>query len=185
MSLWTVSLGGKKQCIPWPWTWPQMAPPAIKLFSFCQILTYFRGMLFSWNVLSFKQTTKCFDGTPTYLSYLSTPVRYISGTYTHSTMVTQRSRSWSWMIDSCSFCSMSIGPSIYEAMLFQTLTLKNQGQGHGCSQRERSHIVGPVSNWVASFSFHINQTNNSWHGAISKFDHEKIKVRVVSKVKVT
>ena len=28
--------------------------------------------------------------------------------------------------------------------------------------KEQSHLVVPVSNWFASFSFHMNQTNNSW-----------------------
>ena len=51
----------------------------------------------------------------------------------------------------------------------------------------KGHIVCPVSNWFASFLFHINQTNNSWDRAISKFDHENSRSRlsVKSKVKVT
>ena len=37
------------------------------------------------------------------------------------------------------FCSKSIGPPILEIRLFQNFTLKIQGQGHGYSQRARSH----------------------------------------------
>ena len=44
----------------------------------------------------------------------------------------------------------------------------------------QSYTVGPVS---YSFSFHINQTNNSWDTAISKFDLETSKVKVMSDVK--
>ena len=46
----------------------------------------------------------------------------------------------------------------------------------------QGHTVGPVSYQFASFSFH-NQTNNSWDTAISKFDLEKSKVKVMSEVK--
>ena len=86
------------------------------------------------------------------------------------------------MDDSHPFCSMSIGRSIHEIRLFQTLTLKLQSQGHGCDQKA-NHIVSPVSYWLASFSFHINQTNNSWDTAISKFDLEISKVKVMSEAK--
>ena len=41
----------------------------------------------------------------------------------------------------------------------------------------QGHIVGPVSKRFASFSFHINQTNNSTDTAISKCDIEKLKVK--------
>ena len=40
-----------------------------------------------------------------------------------------------------------------------------------------------VSYWLTSFSFHINQTNNSGDRAISKFDLETSKVKVMSEVK--
>ena len=45
------------------------------------------------------------------------------------------------------------------------------------------HTVDPVSYQLTSFSFHINKTNNSWDTAISKFDLETSKVKVMSKVK--
>ena len=60
-------------------------------------------------------------------------------TSTHLTMLTHRSQSWSCIIDSHPFCSVSIIPLIPQIRLFQTLTLKLQGQGHGCGQRSRSH----------------------------------------------
>ena len=43
------------------------------------------------------------------------------------------------MDDSHPFRSMPIGHPIPEMMLIQSLTLKLQGQGHGCSQRARSY----------------------------------------------
>ena len=43
------------------------------------------------------------------------------------------------MDDSYAFRSMSTGRPIPEIRLFQTLTLKLQGQGHGCSQRAKSY----------------------------------------------
>ena len=39
------------------------------------------------------------------------------------------------------FFFMSIGRTIPEIRLFQKLTLKLQGQGHGCDQRSMSHII--------------------------------------------
>ena len=78
------------------------------------------------------------------------PTRYVNGTPTSEvTLVTiryiypshhghTRSISWPWMDDSQSFCTMSISPPILEIRLFQTLTLKLQGQGHECGQRARS-----------------------------------------------
>ena len=45
------------------------------------------------------------------------------------------------------------------------------------------HTVGPVSYQLTSFSFHINQTNNSWDTAISKFDLETSKDKVMREVK--
>ena len=53
------------------------------------------------------------------------------------------------MDKSHSFCSMSIGNPIPEIGLFQTMTLKLQGQGHGCGQRERSH------SWPSILSIHF------------------------------
>ena len=49
--------------------------------------------------------------------------------------------------------------------------------------KEQGYTAGPVSYQLTSFSFHINQTNNSWDTAISKFDLETSKVKVISEVK--
>ena len=46
-----------------------------------------------------------------------------------------------------------------------------------------NHIVSPVSNWFALFSFHVNLTNNFWDTANSKFDLEISKVKVKGDVK--
>ena len=120
--------------------------------------------------------TRYVDSTPTSEITLVT-IRYIhSHQHGHT-----KSISWSWMDDSHPFRSMSIGRPIPEIRLFQTPTLKLQGQSHGCGHRE-THTVGPVSYLFTSFSFHMNQTNNSWDRAISKFDLEKSKVMVMGDV---
>ena len=121
--------------------------------------------------------------------HLKSP-RSLSGTSTHPTMVTQKSISWSWMDDSHLFRSMSIDHPVLGIRLFQTLTLKLQGQDHGCGQRERSYSQPsillicflfishqsdqyPVSNQCTSFYFCINRTNHSWDMAKRVFDLEK------------
>ena len=69
--------------------------------------------------------------------HLKSP-RSLSGTSTHPTMVTQVNimvmNGWLTI-----FLSLSIGRPIPEMKLFQTLTLKLQGQGHGFGQRARSY----------------------------------------------
>ena len=56
-----------------------------------------------------------------------------------------------------------------------------------CGSSGRDHMPKKknvsVSYQLTSFSFHINQTNNSWDRAISKFDLEASKVKVMSEVK--
>ena len=54
-----------------------------------------------------------------------------------------------WFTSRC----VSIGHLILEISLLQTLTLKMQGQR---KRRDQGAVVGPVSNWSASFPFHIN-----------------------------
>ena len=46
---------------------------------------------------------------------------------------------WSWMDDSHLFRSTWIGHPVPEITLFQSPTLKLQGQGHGCGQRAMSY----------------------------------------------
>ena len=65
--------------------------------------------------------------------------QWLYGTSTHPTMVTHRSQSWSWIIDSHPFRSTSISPLIPQIRLIQTLTWRLQGQSHGWVQRSRSH----------------------------------------------
>ena len=48
----------------------------------------------------------------------------------------------------------------------------------------QGHAVSPVCNWLTSFFNHINQTNNSWDTAISKFDLENFKVKLMGDVKI-
>ena len=78
--------------------------------------------------------TRYVDSTPT-SEVTPFTIRYIH----HPIMVTYRSRTWSWTNDSHPFCSMSISLSIHQIRIFQTLTLKLQGQCHGCGQRARPY----------------------------------------------
>ena len=82
------------------------------------------------------------------------------------------------MINSHPFHSMSISPPIPQIRLFQTLTLKLQGQGHVWGQRS-SH---PVSNRCTSFSFHINRTNHSWEMSNRVFDLQKTHPKIAKKI---
>ena len=87
-------------------------------------------------------------------------------------------------INSYPFRSMSIGPPIPGIQLFQNLTLKIQGQGHGWGQ---SHNMGPTFSQLTSLSFHANRASNSWVTTFPKFDLENQGSRswVRSKLKVT
>ena len=62
-------------------------------------------------------------------------------------------------IDSHPFRSMSIGHVIHKIRLFQNLTLKIQGQGHGW---EESHNMGPAFYRLTSLSSHVNRPSHSW-----------------------
>ena len=86
------------------------------------------------------------------------------------------------MIDSHPFRSMSMSPPISEIRLFQILTLKFQGQGHGCGQRARSLSLPSI--YLICFYFISHQSDkNSWDTTISKSDLEKSKVKVMGGVK--
>ena len=52
-----------------------------------------------------------------------------------------------------------------------------------CMVKGQYHTIGLVSYQLTSFSFPIIQTNHSWDTAISKFDLETFKVKVISEVK--
>ena len=106
----------------------------------------------------------------------------ISGTSTTPPWLTIGSESWSWIIDSHPFHSMSISPLIPQIRLFQTLTLKLQGQGHGCGLRARPYSRPSISLICFLFVPHRSD-NNSWNTAILKFDLEKSKVKVMGEVK--
>ena len=80
------------------------------------------------------------------------------------------------------FRSMSTGHPIPEIKLFQTLTLILEGHGHGCDQRPGSYGQ-PSIILIRFFLFHINQTSNSRDRAISKYDVQTPKVKVMSEVK--
>ena len=95
------------------------------------------------------------------------------GTSTYPTIVTHRSWSWSWMIDSHPFRSMS---PITQIRLFQTLTLKLQGHS-----RARSYSQPSILIHLLSFCF--TSDNNSRDTAILKLVLEKSKVKVMGEVK--
>ena len=87
------------------------------------------------------------------------------------------------MDDSHTFRSMSIGRTIPEIKLFQTLTLRFQlqGLGHGCGQRARSYNRPSII--LTHFIFISHQSDQQFLRAISKFDLETSKVKVMSEVK--
>ena len=91
--------------------------------------------------------------------------------------------SWSWMHDSHPFHSMSISHPIPHTKLFQTLTLKLQGQGHGCGQR--AFIQLQLAQYhINSLPFHFTSIRPTIPEiVISKFDFETSKVKVISEVK--
>ena len=70
---------------------------------------------------------------------------------------------------------MLIGPVIPEIQLFQKLTLKIQGQGHGWGQSSKSKSLAsyrPTSLW-----FRVNRPSHSWDTAFSKLDIENQRSR--------
>ena len=85
--------------------------------------------------------------------------------------------SWSWIDYSHPLRSISIGHPIPEIRLFQTLTLKLQGQSHRCGQRARSY------SWSSILLTHFLIISHPWDTAISKFDLETSKVKVMHQVK--
>ena len=116
-------------------------------------------------------------------SYWLTPLSFNVNRASHSWVMTfskfdlenQGSRSWvrshfkvtMWIwhpIDSHPFRSMSIGHPIPELRLFQNLTLKIKGQGHGFLPRSSYRLT--------FLSLHVNRASHSWDTAFSKFDLE-------------
>ena len=80
------------------------------------------------------------------------------GTSTHPTMVTHRSQSWSWMINSQPFLSMSISapPPFLKKGYHKPWPLNYKVKVMGVVKGQ-DHTVSSVSNWFAFFLFHINQ----------------------------
>ena len=111
----------------------------------------------------------------------------------------QGSRSWvrsqfkvtMWVshpIDSRPFRSMSIGPPIPELWLFQNLTLKIKGQGHGWGNNSKlqcgSDILGLTSYRLTSLWFHVNRPSHSWVMTFFKIWPWNSKVKVMGEVTV-
>ena len=109
-------------------------------------------------------------------------------------MVTHRSQSWPWMIDSHPFRSMSITPpppptphppphssnkSISNFNYFKSWNYKVKVMGE---VKGEGHIVHPVSNQCTSFWFHINRTNHSWDMSNIVFDLEKTHPKFSKKI---
>ena len=71
---------------------------------------------------------------------------------------------------------------IPQIRIFQTLTLKLPGQGHGCCQRARPYSQPNI--YFICFLFVSHQSDNiSWDTAILKFDLEQSVVKVMGEVK--
>ena len=90
-----------------------------------------------------------------------------------------RSRSWvrsklkviTWVqhsVDSHPFHSMSIGHPIPELWLFQNLTLKIKGQGHGWGHSSKSQCGSNIISTHIPL-VHVNRPSHSWDIAFSKF----------------
>ena len=103
-----------------------------------------------------------------------------SCTSTHPTMVTQKSMSCLWMDDSHLFRSLSIGRPIPDIRLFQTLTLKLQGQVHRCGQG-KGNTFGPVPYQFASF-FISHQSDQKFLRIFRKLTLQKSKIKVLNEV---
>ena len=91
--------------------------------------------------------TRYVDGTPT---SVVTPLTIL---YIRPPHHGHKSKSWSWMDDSHPFRSLSIGRPIPEIKLFQTLTLKLQGQGYGCGQKGK--VIQSAQYHINSLPFHF------------------------------
>ena len=89
-------------------------------------------------------------------------------------------------IDSYPFRSMSIGPPIPGIQLFQNLTLKIKGQGHGWGQSWKSQHGSNIQSThsLTSLSFHVDQASHSWITTFSKFDLENKGSKVMGEVTV-
>ena len=99
-------------------------------------------------------------------------------------MVTYRLWSWSWMIDSHPFCSMSISTPFHSSNnygYFKLWPWNYKVKVMGVAKWQ-DHTVSPVSNWFVLFLFHINQITIP-QTAILKFDLEKSRVKVMGEVK--
>ena len=94
----------------------------------------------------------------------------LSGKSTQSTMVTQKSIPWSWMVDSTLSFHVNWPPYSSDKACsisdLETSRSKSWVWPNG-------YIIGPVSYSFASFSFHNNQTNNPWDTVISIIWHWK------------
>ena len=82
------------------------------------------------------------------------------------------------------FVPLSIGCPIPEIRLLQTLTLKLQGQDHGCGQWARSYIQPNIL--FIHFLFLSNQSHQQFpRYSYLKFDHPRSRSWVRSTVKIT
>ena len=70
---------------------------------------------------------------------------------------------------------MLIGPPIPGIQLFQNLTLKIQGQGHGRGQSRKSQHGSNIQS--THIHFDVNRASHSWVMTFSKFDLENLASR--------
>ena len=110
--------------------------------------------------------------------------RSLSGTSAHHIMVTLVNimvMNW-WLTSFSLFISCQSAPPFLRYSKIRLWPWNSKVKVMGVV-KEQCHTVSPVSYQLTSFSFHIDQTNNSWDTAISKFDLETSKVKVMSEVK--
>ena len=111
----------------------------------------------------------------------------LSGTSTHPTMVAHRSRSWSWMIDSHPFCSMSICPTIPQIRPFQFWPWNYKVKVMGVVSKGKTIQSAQYLNDFFFLLFHINQITIPeiqlfWNVTLK---NQRSRSWVRSKVKVT
>ena len=106
--------------------------------------------------------------------------RSLSGTSAHTTMVTSQYHGHEWATNILFVPCQSATPFLIQSY-FRLWPWNSKVKVMGVVKGQ-GHTIGPVSYQLTSFSFHINQTNNSWDRAILKFDLETSKVKVTSEV---
>ena len=151
----------------------QISPNGFQSIQCCMIwlCIYLNKISLTWLDLTW--LTRYVDGTPT-SEVTPVTIRYILPPhYGHTSQY--HGQEWMTYILFV-LCQLAV-------KLFQTLTLKFQlqSQGHGCGQRARSYNRPSII--LTHFILNSHQSDYQFLRAISKFELETSKVKVISEVK--